>query len=47
MSLREIVWIVDSVCTLCMEHEWAGVVGGVKVGISLKQKLTKVRARQK
>ena len=28
MSLREIVWIVDSVCTLCMEHEWAGVVGG-------------------
>ena len=20
--------IVDSICTLCMEHEWAGVVGG-------------------
>ena len=36
MSLREIDRIVDAVCTLCREHEKAGFVEGVKVGISLQ-----------
>ena len=50
MPLREMDRIVDDVCTLCREHEKhekAGFVKGVKVGIQLEQKLTKVRARQK
>ena len=47
MPLREMDRIVDDVCTLCREHEKAGFVEGVKVGIQLEQKLTKVRARQK
>jgi hypothetical protein len=29
--------IVDAVCTLCREHEKAGFVEGVKVGIQLGQ----------
>ena len=47
MPLREMDRIVDDVCTLFREHEKAGFVEGVKVGIQLEQKLTKVRARQK
>ena len=47
MKPREVDRIVDDVCTLCREHEKAGFVEGVKVGIQLEQKLTKVRARQK
>ena len=47
MNPREMDRIVDDVCTLCREHEKAGFVEGVKVGIQLEQKLTKVRARQK
>ena len=35
MPLREMDRIVDSVCTLCREHEKAGFVEGVKVGIML------------
>ena len=35
MSLREMDRIVDAVCTLCREHEKAGFVEGVKVGIML------------
>ena len=30
--------IVDAVCTLCREHEKAGFVEGVKVGIQLKMR---------
>ena len=35
MPLREIYRIVDAVCTLCREHEKAGFIDGVKVGIQL------------
>ena len=35
MPLREMDRIVDAVCTLCREHEKAGFVEGVKVGIQL------------
>lgn len=37
MPLREMDRIVDAVCTLCQEHEKAGFVEGVKVGIQLEQ----------
>lgn len=40
MSLREMDRIVDAVCTLCREHEKAGFVEGVKVGIQLEQEIT-------
>ena len=39
MSLREMDRIVDAVCTLCREHEKAGFVEGVKVGIVLEREL--------
>lgn len=39
MPLREMDWIVDAVCTLCREHERAGFVEGVKVGIRLIQEI--------
>lgn len=35
MSLREMDWIVDAVCTLCREHEKAGFTEGVKAGLLL------------
>ena len=35
MPLREMDRIVYAVCTLCREHEKAGFVEGVKVGIML------------
>ena len=37
MPLREMDRIVDAVCTLCREHEKAGFVEGVKVGVLLSQ----------
>lgn len=39
MPLREIDWIVDAVCTLCREHEKAGFVEGLKVGLLLEKEL--------
>ena len=39
MPLREVDRIVDAVCTLCREHEKAGFVDGVKVGVSLGKEL--------
>ena len=39
MTLREMDRIVDVVCTLCREHEKAGFVEGVKVGLVLDQEL--------
>lgn len=39
MPLREIDRIVDVVCTLCREHERAGFLEGIKVGIRLDQEL--------
>ena len=41
MPLREMDRIVDAVCTLCREHEKAGFVEGVKVGIMLTEDLAK------
>ena len=41
MPLREMDRIVDAVCTLCREHEKAGFVEGVKVGIRLNEKVQK------
>lgn len=35
MPLREMDRIVDAVCTLCREHEKAGFVEDVKVGLGL------------
>ena len=40
MPLREMDRIVDAVCTLCREHEKAGFIEGVKVGIQLEQEIT-------
>ena len=39
MPLREMDRIVDVVCTLCREHEKAGFVKGVKVGVQLDSEL--------
>ena len=38
MTLREMDRIVDAVCVLCTEHEKAGFVEGVKVGLLLEIK---------
>ena len=40
-SLQEIDEIIYAVCTLCRDHERAGFVEGVKVGIGLGQELAK------
>ena len=39
MPLLEMDRIVDAVCFLCREHEKAGFVEGVRVGICLDQEL--------
>ena len=39
--LQEIDEIIYAVCTLCRDHEKAGVIEGVKVGIGLGQELAK------
>ena len=39
--LQEIDEIIYTVCTLCRDHEKAGFVEGVKVGIGLGQELAK------
>ena len=43
MSLREMDWIINPVCTLCRDHERNGFVHGVQVGVRLAQegKITK------
>ena len=38
-SLKEIDEIVYAVCTLCRDHEKAGFIEGVKIGICLTQEL--------
>lgn len=40
-SLNEIDEVIYAVCTLCRDHEKAGFVEGVKVGIGLGQELAK------
>ena len=39
MPLREMDRIVDAVCTLCREHEKAGFVEGVRVGVRIGYEL--------
>ena len=39
--LQEIDEIIYAVCTLCRDHEKAGFIEGVKVGIVLGQELAK------
>ena len=36
MELREMDKIIYPVCKLCRDHEWAGFVEGVKVGLDRK-----------
>lgn len=37
--LREIDEIIYAVCTLCRDHEKAGFIEGIKIGMSLAKKL--------
>jgi len=41
MELREMDRIIYPVCTLCRDHEKAGFVAGVKIGILLQSELSK------
>jgi hypothetical protein len=40
MPLQEVDRIIYPVCTLCRDHERAGFVEGVKVGVRLRVELT-------
>ena len=39
MPLREMDKIIYPVCTLCRDHEKAGFIAGIKVGIQLSQEI--------
>ena len=39
MDLREMDQILDPVCILCRDHERAGFVDGIKIGIMLEHEL--------
>lgn len=39
MPLREMDRIIDTVCSLCRNHEKAGFVEGIKIGIRLQSEL--------
>lgn len=39
MTLKEMDRVIYPVCKLCRDHEKAGFIEGVKVGIRLKQEL--------
>ena len=40
--LKEIDEIIYAVCTLCRNHEKAGFIEGIKVGMHLKTELTNI-----
>lgn len=40
MELREMDRIIYTICTLCRNHEKAGFVAGVKVGVLLQSELS-------
>lgn len=40
MSLQEMDNIIYPVCTLCRDHERAGFVAGIKVGVVLQSELS-------
>ena len=39
IPLRDMDGIIDTVCTLCREHEKTGFVEGIKLGIRLKYEI--------
>ena len=39
-TLREMDQIIYPVCTLCRDHERAGFIAGIKIGIMLARELT-------
>ena len=39
MELREMDRVIDPVCTLCRDHERAGFIHGVQIGVRLLQEL--------
>ena len=39
MPLREMDWIINSVCALCRDHERNGFVHGVQLGAQLVQEI--------
>lgn len=41
MPLREMDKVIYPVCKLCWDHEQAGFIEGIKVGMRLEQELTK------
>lgn len=41
MPLREMDQVIYPVCNLCQDHEQAGFIEGIKVGMRLGQELTK------
>lgn len=42
-SLKEIDEIIYAVCTLCRDHEKAGFIEGMKIGIKLIKELDNIR----
>lgn len=40
MTLREMDRVIYPVCTLCRDHEKAGFIEGVKIGIRLSKEIT-------
>ena len=40
MSLRDMDKVIYPVCKLCRDHERAGFVAGIKIGIQLQSELT-------
>ena len=40
LSLRDMDKIIDVVCALCSDHEKAGFIEGIKLGIRLDQELS-------
>ena len=41
MPLREMDKVIYPVCKLCRDHEQAGFIEGIKVGMCLEQELTR------
>jgi len=44
MPLREMDNIVYPVCKLCLDHEKAGFIEGIRLGVLLTQELAEVQA---
>lgn len=40
MPLREMDKVIYTVCTLCREHEKAGFIEGIRIGVLLVQEVT-------